>query len=792
MHNHSLLPILLPLLLVAAATRGNEPPAAAPVPAPAAPSIPLSVPDPNTEHFTLTPTPDVPASVPLPFPNEAPVQLHASNAADWVTFDALRLQLFLPQAAPTNIQLILQVADWDGAWFQLFRPDFLRPGETNIVTFGLTAETRGWTALGHPGAWHRRSHLYPNTVQLKLFATGATAPAEPLLLLAAEGLPSTDSAPPFIRNIRPTEVSQSETPVDGRFELRFDLPDRYANPFDPDEIAVDAEILTPSGTLLSVPCFYYQDCLRQPTATEERILPQGRPEWRLRFSPNEEGPHSISLVARDRFGSTRADAVATLTATPATGLRTVHVSSRDPRFFEDTGGNLFFPLGYNIRSPFDARMDANFPTRFRHPEGTTSYGRRFQQMAASGINIAEIWASAWCMGLEWSPTKPGYHGIGQYNLLHAWERDRVFEMAAENGLRLNLILNNHGRLSDFSDPEWDLNPFNANTQPGGWYSDPIQWFIDERARVQYEKQLRYEIARYSWNANLFAWQLWSELNISCRQAHLNPQVHAWHSRMANYLHAHDPKRHPIATHTSGDYNSMVPALAAIQELDHICGDAYHNSRDTLHIHTLMRNTKAQPHLRNRAALITEFGGTSGGASIEHLRREVHSALWNALPSGLAGAPMFWWWHIVEEYDFFPMYKAFSHYLAGENFLDDALQPLEIAPYTTPPNPPEGQPRQPDVCTDIARSPTRGYAWIHVLSELYNTDPDPTAPPLQGYQLTLPFEEHDGDICTFEFWDTTTGTIHRTQDIRIRHGKATVEVPPFHRDIALKFRLTPAP
>ena len=747
---------------------------------------PLAAPD-----IAIAPSPEVPAAVLLSLPAESGFLLTAPDPAKWVTFDRMSLSILPATNAPANLQLIAQAADWEGAWFQCLRREFLRPGETNEIDIALGPDAPGWEPLGHPGAWNRRSLLLPEMVRVILFANGVPYNGE-LQVLTAAAVPSEDTAPPFIRHVRPTEASTAEPPVDGRYELRFDVPDRYANPFDTDEIAVDAEIATPSGTL-SVPCFYYQDCIRVPAATEERILPQGRPEWRLRFSPNEPGLHTVSLVAKDRFGETRLDNAAAFTAVPATGLRTVHVSKRDPRYFEDDGGKPFFLIGYNIRSPFDTRFDTRYPLRFRHPEGTTSYARRFHQMAANGLNIAEIWASAWCMGLEWSRTEPGYHGIGQFNMLHAWERDRVFAMAAEEGIRLNMVLNNHGRLSSFSDPEWELNPFNAVTQPGGWFQRPLEWFSEERSRVQYEKQLRYEIARYSWNANLFAWQLWSELNISCDHgdnAHRHPAVLDWHRRMATYLHTHDPKRHPVASHTSGDYNSMVPELAGLPELDHICGDAYHGSQDPLHICNLMLGTKQQGHLRERATLITEFGGTSQGAAVDHLRNEVHAALWNALPSGLAGAPMLWWWHAVEEFDFFPMYAAYSRFIAGEDFLDAHLK---ADPFWTNLGKLDAQGNvQPsgDVVGALASSPTLGYGWFHAAGSAYSQRPSPddnAEPRYQGYALLRPVDVPDNTVYTFEFWDTDKGEPIRLQDVRVEHGTLRVMFPPFMRDIALKFK-----
>ena len=735
-----------------------------------------------------------PASLAVAFPGEAVAELSAPDPAEWVSAGRLRLELAAPPDLPPGAQVLVQVRDWDSLSFQTLLPDALLPGATNHLDVDVGPYAAAWEPLGHPGAWNRRSLLRPERVAVCLFEWKSAYTGAVEIVAAAVELLADDS-PPAFRSIRTTEATPADPPVDGRYELRFDLPDRYANPFDPDEIAVDAEIRTPSGAVASVPCFYYQEFAREGPGPGDRVLPQGRPEWRLRYAPAEEGPHEVSLIARDRFGETRLDRAALFTAAPAStgAMRMVHVSARDPRHFEDAAGRSYFPIGCNIRSPHDVRMDERFPDISRHPEGSLSYARRFEAMGRSGMNFAEVWSSAWSLGLEWSVRKRGYHGVGQYNLANAWERDRMFEMAAANGVRISLVLNNHGRLSTYSDSEWGDNPYNASF-PEGWCDSPETWFADPRALACQEKLLRYEIARYSWNANLFAWQLWSELNLvgseRNNRASRDPAVLAWHERMIGYLHRHDPNRHPVSTHTSGDYKNMPAVLANVGELDHVCVDAYHSSPDPLHIRDLMNESKRQNHLADRPLLVTEFGGSWQGSSVAHLRREIHAALWDAVPSGLAGTPMCWWWHMIEEFDLYPAYAAFARFVAGEDLANPELMPGPKGVSVVPPTVPEGAPTPKRVVVDACLGPSGGYAWLHAPSPRYAAiDPD-GEPVHTGYRLAIPAPDLDGRVYTFEFWDTLKGEPVRLVDARVRSGRAEAPIPPFARDIAVKIRLRP--
>jgi hypothetical protein len=230
---------------------------------------------------------------------------------------------------------------------------------------------------------------------------------------------------------------------------------------------------------------------------------------------------------------------------------------------------------------------------------------------------------------------------------------------------------------------------------------------------------------------------------------------------------------------------MVPSLAAVEGLDHLCVDAYHRNESTLHICDLMHGTKQASHLKGRAVLVTEFGGSSMAASVGHLRRELHSALWDSLPSGLAGAPMLWWWHVVEEYDFYPIYGAFARFMRGEPLLDPERLPSASPVPVTPPETPV--PDAPAIVARLASGPTGGYAWIHVAGDAYETlDPAGEA-VFRGYRLDIPAHAPDATVYTFEFWDTVRGEPVRLQDIAVRGGRLIVPIPPFARDIALKFR-----
>ncbi len=712
------------------------------------------------------------------FPGETSLTLHTA-VSNWVTLDRLDVRLQLDSAAPAGVQLLAHVIDWDGLWYQRLLPDSLGPGEDRTVSIDVSARAGGWEAQDHHGAWHRRALMEPREVGLRVFHNDAVHTGV-VTVVSAVGIPSADSAPPFIRHVR---ANSTTVPVHGRYELRFEIPDRHANPFDPREVAVDAEIETPGGRQVAMPCFYHQEFFRTVSAAGETLLPQGRPEWRLRYSPTEPGEHVVRLRVQDRHGEGRWGPASFFAAESGHPGR-VRVSEKDPRFFEFQDGTPYFPVGHNIRSPFDVRMDTQFPWRFRHPEGSAAYHRYFRDMAAAGSNIVEIWAAAWSLGLEWSTTHRGYHGIGQYNLHHAWELDQVFRSAGEGGLQVNLVLNNHGRLSAFVDPEWDDNPFNVAR--GGYLSRPLEWFWDERAILEFKHQMRYFVARYAWNANLFAWELWSELDLTgsthSDRPHYDRRVVEWHRRIARHIREIDPYEPMITTHYSHDYRRQNPEITALPEMSLAAVDAYHNSNDPLEIARLVAATAQFNNPFAKPVMVTEFGGSPMAASLGHLRLEVHAGLWSSATTAVAGTPLFWWWQVIEEENFYPMYTAIARFMEGEDRRDPELLPAALRVLGA-----DGRPVGASRLGGyLLASPRQSFGWLHAAAPMFSTL-DPDAPPgFLGLNLRLGGEE--GRIYRVEFWDTRRGRpVERPTDHRVRGGTFDVDIPPFARDIAFKVK-----
>ena len=699
----------------------------------------------------------------------------------WRAFRALEFHVAWPADAPADAQALVFMKDWDNYWFQWLAPQRLRPGATNRFVADLSPGAPGWEPVGHYGAWQFRTRMAPREFGIRVF--GDSAWSGTFRIERAAGIEAApDESAPFLRDVRP---AATRVPVFGRFEVQFALPDRYANPFDPDEIAVRAVFERPDGVEETVDGFFAQEYFRRLMPAGERYVPQGPPAWKVRYAPRVPGVHRYRLFARDARGEAQWGP-GEFEARPSDRPGFARVSKTDPRYFEFETGGYFYPLGHNIRSPFDTRYQQNFPWRQRFPEGPAIYERYFRLLRAHRGNFAEIWFAAWSLGLEWTPLREGYHGIGQFNLLHAWQMDRVVEEAERNGIYLNLVVHNHGKFSDWSDAEWEDNPFNAAR--GGYLQTPDDFFTDPRARRDFLRLMRYKIARWGYSPHVFTWELWSELDLTGSRdrqprPHLRPETVEWHRDVIRAIREMDIYGRMVSTHVCGDYTHQNPRLIELPEVDWAGIDAYHSNADPLHIVELLRRSAEFNNPFNKPALVTEFGGSpSGMQGLRHVTDAFFAAHWASATLPLGGGPLFWWWQMVEEEGLFGVYEAVARFLEGEDRRDPELRAAPL----------EARSGGGEVAVIGMASPARALGWIYRTRDFSETDPDGPA-VTRGVRLRVP-GLRDGDYVV-EFWNTQTGRRFEETAAASAGGWLEAPVPAFARDLAFKVRAAasaPAP
>lgn len=579
----------------------------------------------------------------------------------------LRMEIMAEGLDTAGVRGVFFVKDKDGFWFQTPEPFELHPGQWQTVGADLTVGNGELIPVGHTAAWNS---LFAADLQSAGVSLFGRRPGRFKLHCRPVRFEGELKPPPLAVDFwqLPDAAIKNQ-----RFESRFRLSRTYFNPFDPDDIAVDVEVLGPDGKTARWPAFYSQDYTRDLFCNRERNLPRGEPFWAFRLTPPTPGIYRFRLVVRDRSEREAADLTTpwrSVTVADSKLPGFVRVSRRDPVYFEFTDGSWFYPVGMNLHTNIDVRSETAFGYGHIPDHGTFDYDMYFARMQQHRMNVAEIWMASWTYAVEWSASCQNYYGLGRYSLANAWRLDRVLDAAERHGIYVHLVLDNHGKMSAHSDQEWSESPLNRAhpfvVANGGFLAAAVEYFSSAEADRYRRDRDRYLAARWGAFTGIMGIELWSEGNLvtDFEQIYNNNVIVDWTSRAAAGFRAADSGRHPVTTHFCGDYNNNLHyrKLEDLPVIDYIVGDAYRNIHIPFYqhmaFHRYMMQTFAKP------VWITEFGGTSGGGDDPVLEADIKTALWSALPLRQAGVPMTWWHDFVDRRNLYSLYRAFQNYRRG--------------------------------------------------------------------------------------------------------------------------------
>jgi hypothetical protein len=433
-----------------------------------------------------------------------------------------------------------------------------------------------------------------------------------------------DSRPLQIRKV---ELAATSELANAPIEIRADIAAAYDNPFDPDQIDVDAEVTAPGGKLVTVPGFLEIPMHLETARGQERLSPAGGPVFRVRYTPTVAGNHRLVLKVRDKSGSARSAPLQfTATATSSPGF--IRVSKQSPRYFAHDDGRSFFAIGENV-------------CWSGHRTPIADYTHWFKALGAAGGNWARLWLAYNEKGLEWMPAptpKPGtgdYLGLGRYSPGNAWRLDEVLRLARENGIHLVFCLGTYGEFNEggyFNEGCWVSNPYNSRN--GGPCARPADFWTNPEARRIYKQKLRYVLARWGYSPIVFAWEFWNEVPET-------PATVAWVAEMAAYLKEHDPNRHLVST-TYGNH-----ATWKLPDIDFSMTHMYGQAGNTPDFTPQIQHEARQALSFNKPYLLAEFGidWQTGDQRWDRPRSglNMHNGAWAAMLSGAAGTAMLWYW-----------------------------------------------------------------------------------------------------------------------------------------------------
>jgi hypothetical protein len=476
-------------------------------------------------------------------------------------------------------------------------------------------------------------------------------------------------------------------------EATFTLNTTYSNPYDSAVIQVDAIITPPSGPAITVPCFYYVPAVfNGGNAT----LNNAGATWMLRYAPTQTGSYSVKIraIPNGNTGTQYFSPVATnvFTVTAGTLPGFIRLDASNKQFYRFDNGTPYYPVGLDI-----AWNDGTLLPGY--------YTNYFNSIGNNGISWMRYWLTDFArQALEWSSGQWSgfYGGLGVYSQQSAGMLDSVINACNENNIYMQLTLQHHGQFSTSVNPEWSGNPY--NTANGGIINDPCLFFTDVASIGQAKKQYRYIIARWGYSTNIFAWELFNEVNetstnagVECVQA----SIVSWHNTMSAYFKAVDINKR-LVTSSCGDPGD--PILAAM--------DGTNTSLDILQFHDYPGSPVEVPVLSDditslsytKASLCGEFGlsgNYNNTAPVwndndgDHVRKTMWIGMMNKVPD------MFWYWDgYIDSKNLYTMFTPFNIFMKSTDIVTQTGATTTNFRLTT----------NPSIVTTITATPSNSSAW----------------------------------------------------------------------------------
>ncbi len=558
---------------------------------------------------------------------------------------------------------------------------------------------------------------------------------------------------------KPPAVLQLKLPA-GKIQVHepLDIPvdgvPEEGNPFDPEEIAVDLEVATPSGRVIRLPGYFHQEFERKLSGGREVLSPKGKGEWRIRLTPLEAGHHALQVTASIR-GKPAASGKASLEAAPSSRGGFVRVNREGKRYFQLDDGSPLFLNGLCCC--------------WHDGGGTYDYDRWLPAYQKAGINYIRIWMWHHAFGIEWDR-----NDRLRYRLDRAWTLDRVLGEARRHGVYVMLCFDYHGILEvkpDFwgGNNFWPRHPYNdAN---GGPCKNQNEFFTNPEARKLYQKRLRYLVARYTAFTNILAWQFFNEVDNIYRYLN-HPDVVAWHRDMGRELRAIDPYRHLITTSLTS--KSERPEIWELPEMDF----AQYHSYNEKHPAELTARVIDRFYKRyQKPVFVGEYGTDFRGWKPKddpHLRA-LHQAIWSAPFSGAAGTGMSWWWQDIHRAGIYQHWSALASFLRGTSIARDGMEPMRFED-------------QEEIKVRPFGITTGREALIWLLDPAYSWPDggqDASPVPVTGAEVSATGLKNG--TYSIEWWNTQEGKPVHNEEVRIEKGLLRLAPPSFQVDMAAKIQ-----
>ena len=671
--------------------------------------------------------------------------------------DALSLDIYIPSKTKNYVSFICYIKDKNWTWFQtgLYQ---INLNEKKRFTIDISDTSSQWQPAAGLACWDGYTKRNIREFGIKFFFYFPFSGT--VYIDNIQAIPGQNEQQIFLFNF---ETNAETIPQYDKFEVSFEIPLVFDNPFDPDEIDISGIFYSPSGKKISVPAFFYRDFIRCLEENGEKLYPYGKHRWCIRFAPEEIGDYRYEIVL-SFAGKTKKFDCGWFKCVAGTNPGFIRWDNQDPQCLSFSNGDFFYPIGHVLRSPDDVRQPYKYEFTPDKGKGTFAYDDYFKKMKDNFENYIRMWMGAWWVGIEWTPAyAQHYEGIGRYSLENSWKLDYVLDIARQNGIYIVLTLINHGQFSIRPDAEWWDNPYNVIN--GGFLSSPDEFFYSSEAEKWFLKRLRYIVARWGYSTQIAFWEMWNEVDLTGYYDSKN--IRQWHERLIPLLKKMDPYKHPVTSHICRP--NADPMVWIVKDIETLVSNAYSQTVvDTMREYYFKRKPFEKP------MQIHEFGV---GRNSRELENNLHAGLWTSSLSPMLGTALFWWWPFIDKKDLYFHYKALALFLKGvdrrgKNFQISTAKLMSTTGSVTSKAGVTGM-----------QNMSSAYLWIYDNSIFNSRVPSEKEQLIDDVKLVV--EVFEPGIYKVEFWDTYNGRKFSEFEKKLDKGECEILLPAFTKDIAIK-------
>lgn len=530
----------------------------------------------------------------------------------------------------------------------------------------------------------------------------------------------------------------------------------------PDWLSLDVQrtplltITDPAGRRWLRPAFMWQEGARNPDPrADPELVTVGERALRIRHTARLPGLHHWSLT--DPAGNEIAHGDLSVAAgTAPTGPLAIH--SRNSRLLAFADGTPFIPIGPNIAW-------AAGPDRLALME------RYFASLAQVGGTHARVWLASWCGQFE-AETPDAYR------LERAWLVDGILASARAHGLHLTLVIDNH----------YDL--VNGQGFPyGDDYLGRATRFLVREPPPQYQRKLRYLLARWGADDTVACWELFNEVDMACVQREI---AIPWITAAAALLRRLDQDhRLSSVSWVGNDWDrvfdvadlDLVQLRGYVLEWTQADEEVRVAGRDAV---ALLAEQAARAVQRARPFIFGELGyqgleAENHGNDLDADGLLLRQQAWAGFLLGGCGSGMNWWWDVyIDRRGLWEQYRGLAVAVRRLDWRDASLTPLT-------PNP-TGNLR---VIGWVA--PTQALLWPHIRSDTWYAAlvegrprpvfPRPASATIGGFAATTRFRA--------TWLDQISGVEKNAEELLSdADGRLQLTVPADCRDLVVHLQRLP--